>query len=114
MSEIIESNDITIKRSRGRPKKITDKETEPIIINSSSDNEETINERRRGRPRVENPCQSGKPKGGKEYFKEYYASKMKNCLINCPKCNGMTEKANLRNHIKSALCAKIVNHLMNQ
>ena len=114
MSEVLESNDSSVKRGRGRPKKIIETEIEPIVINSSSENEETINEKRRGRPRVENPCQSGKPKEGKEYFREYYASKMKHCLINCPKCNSMTEKASLRNHIKSALCAKIANHLMNQ
>ena len=81
MNEIIESNEIPIKKGRGRPK-------------------------------IENPCLSGKPKAGKEYFKQYYETKMKNCLINCPKCNSMTEKANLRNHIKSSLCTKIANHLM--
>ena len=45
MCNILESNDTSVKRGRGRPKKVIDIETEPIIINSSSDNEETINER---------------------------------------------------------------------
>ena len=48
----LESSDSSIKRGRGRPKKIIETETEPIVINSSSENEETINERRRGSPSV--------------------------------------------------------------
>ena len=71
-----------------------------------------LQKRPRGRPKIDNPCQAGKPKAGKEYSKQYYETKYKHCLINCPKCNSMTEKANLRNHTKSSLCAKIANHLM--
>ena len=37
MCEVLESNDISVKRGRGRPKKIIETETEPIVINSSSE-----------------------------------------------------------------------------
>ena len=81
MSEIIEivveSNDIEIKRSRGRPKKEVINQTEPIVKKKGrpkkvSENDETIIKKPRGRPKVENPCLPGKPKGGKQYFRDYY------------------------------------------
>ena len=81
------------------------------IIEENSKSEIT-EKRLRGRPEIDNPCQAGKPNAGKKYFKQYYETKLKNCLINRPECNSMTEKSNLRNHIKSSLCTKIANHLM--
>ena len=97
MSEIIESNDIVVvKKGRGRPKKDPKPESnEPKI------------KKPKGRPRVENPCKPGCPKGGREYFKAYYHSHCKGNIVNCPNCNMATEKVNLANHMRSQICAKV-------
>ncbi len=65
----------------------------------------------RGRPIVENPCKKGKPKTGNVYFREYYASKIKNCLISGPNSSSFSMKSNLGNHMKSQHCAKIANFI---
>ena len=95
MSDIVETNDTCIKRGRGRPKK-----------DPKTDTGEIIEKRPRGRPCIENPVKSGCPKGGKLYFNAYYRSHNVGNIINCPNCNALTEKFNLRNHIKSKMCAK--------
>ena len=96
ISETIESDDnLIIKRGKGRPKK----ELKP-------ENNEPIIKKPRGRPRVENPCKPGCPKGGNEYFKAYYRSHNAGNIINCPSCNAFTEKFNLRNHMRSKMCVK--------
>ena len=108
MSEIVESNDIEVKKTRGRPKK----DSIPAVPINNFEGIEPFPKRARGRPKVENPCLPGKPKAGKQYFRDYYATKLKNCLISCPKCNTMIEKINLSNHLKTALCAKIANYFL--
>ena len=97
MSEtIIETNDIeVVKRGRGRPKK----EPKPP-------SEEPSNKKPRGRPTVENACKPGCPKAGRQYFKDYYKNHSAGNIINCPSCNALTEKFNLRNHLNSKRCAK--------
>ena len=37
--------------------------------------------------KVENPCIPGKPKGGKQYFRDYYRSHNAGIMIKCPCCN---------------------------
>jgi len=117
--ELVESSDIEIKRGRGRPRKEIPEvieEVEPVIKKKGRpkkivEDAEPKPKRPRGRPTVENPCKVGKPKAGKVYFREYYASKIKNCFINCPNCNAFTMKSNLVNHMKSQHCAKIANFI---
>jgi hypothetical protein len=87
--------EIKPKGPKGRPRK----EVEPVPRGP------------KGRPRLENPCTSGKPKAGRQYFKDYYVAKLQNCLINCPKCNCLTEKINIGNHLKSKHCAKVANFI---
>ena len=96
--EIIEVIEETEPKKKGRPKKIVE-DVEPVPKNP------------KGRPRLENPCVSGKPKAGKVYFRDYYATKMKNCFVSCPNCKTFTMKANLGNHLKSNYCAKIANFI---
>ena len=117
--ELVESSDIEVKRGRGRPRKeITEviEETEPVIKKKGRprkivEDVEPKPKRPRGRPMVENPCKGGKPKEGKKYFRDYYASKIKGCLFNCPNCNALTEKASPVQHMKSKHCAKIANFI---
>ena len=109
--ETIESNDMEIKRSRGRPKKEIINETETVIKKKGrpkkvSENDESLPKKPRGRPKVENACLPGKPKGGRQYFRDYYRSHNAGIMINCPCCNVLTEQFNLRNHIRSKTCAK--------
>ena len=77
-------------------------------------NERDHTPKQRGRPRLENPCLPGKPKAGNLYFREYYANKLKNCLIQCPNCNAMTEKTNITTHMKSKHCAKVASFINTQ
>ena len=114
--ELVEASEVEIKRGRGRPRKEVIEEVEPIIKKKGRpkkkvEDVEPVSKRPRGRPIVENPCKNGKPKAGKVYFREYYASKIKNRLIHCPNCNELTEKACLVNHLKSKHCAKIANFI---
>ena len=111
INEMDATNDIEIKRSRGRPKKEMITEMEPVIKKKGrpkkvSENDESLPKKPRGRPKVENACLPGKPKGGKLYFREYYRSHNAGIMINCPCCNVLTEQFNLRNHIRSKTCAK--------
>ena len=117
--ELVEVNEAEVKRGPGRPRKeiseVVD-EVEPIIKKKGRPKKiveyvEPEPKRPRGRPTVENPCKNGKPKAGKAYFRDYYAAKIKNCLVNCPNCNALTEKACLTNHLKSKHCAKIANFI---
>ena len=114
MNEIVESNDIVVKRGPGRPRKEIDNETEikPKGPKGRPRKEvEPVPRGPRGRPRLENPCTSGKPKAGRQYLKDYYLAKLQNCLINCPKCNSLTEKINIGNHMKSKHCTKVANFI---
>ena len=116
--ELVESSDIEVKRGRGRPRKeITEVIEEPVIKKKGRprkilEDVEPKPKRPRGRPTVENPCKVGKPKAGRQYFRDYYASKVKNCLINCPNCNSFTMKSNLGNHMKSNICSKVANFIL--
>ena len=93
--ENIQDDEVVIKRGRGRPK---------------SEPKEIIKERKpMGRPRIENPCQPGRPKDP-EYFKNYYHDKIKGLAIHCPCCGIQTLKANLTNHKRSKTCKKIVEY----
>ena len=92
--EIIKNDEIVIKRGRGRPKlehkEGIVKEKKPL-----------------GRPRIENPCKSGHPKDP-EYYKKYYEKNLAKNVIMCPCCGMETHKYNLRNHIKSKYCHKLI------
>ncbi len=117
--ELVEASEVEIKRGRGRPRKEVIEvieEVEPVIKKKGRprkivEDVEPVPKRPRGRPTVENPCKKGKPKTGNVYFREYYASKIKNCLISCPNCSSFTMKSNLGNHMKSQHCAKIANFI---
>jgi hypothetical protein len=88
-------NVLSIKKGRGRPKKEQKPESdEPVVA------------KKKGRPKIENPCKSGYPKAGRDYYKAYYKSHSAGIIIPCPSCHALTEKFNLRNHIKSKMCAK--------
>ena len=119
INEMDATNDIEIKRTRGRPRKELTPEIEKVIKKKGRprkviDETETIPKERKPRTKMENPCLPGKPKGGAQYFRDYYANKLKNCLINCPNCNALTEKTNLGNHMKSKHCSKVANFLSTQ
>jgi hypothetical protein len=98
MSESIDNirvDEIGNKRGRGRPK---------------SEPKEIIKEiKPKGRPRVENPCQPGRPKDP-EYFRQYYHDKVKGLIIICPCCGTETVRASLTNHKKTKACKKIVEY----
>ena len=86
---------LLIKKGRGRPKKEPKPESdEPVVA------------KKKGRPKIENPCKSGYPKAGRDYYKAYYKSHSAGIIVPCPSCHALTEKFNLRNHIKSKMCAK--------
>ena len=90
--EVINQTEPIVKK-KGRPKKV-------------SENDETIIKKPRGRPKVDNPCLPGKPKGGKQYFRDYYRSHNAGIMIKCPCCNVLTEQFNLRNHLRTKVCSK--------
>ena len=128
MSETIETNDTNneiktdgndnldevkeiVKRGRGRPKKESQPENEQPKPKKSkrfrkSESDEPKIKRPKGRPRIENPCKAGCPKGGRDYFKAYYKSHNAGIIINCPNCNAFTENVNIKNHMRSKMCAK--------
>ena len=115
--ELVESSEVEIKKGRGRPRKEVIEVIEEIEPKKKGRPKKVVEDlepkpkRPRGRPTVENPCKGGKPKEGKKYFRDYYASKIKNCLVNCPNCNALTEKASLIQHMKSKRCAKIADFI---
>ena len=117
--ELVGPVEVEVKRGPGRPRKEISEvsvEVEPVIKKKGRPKKnvepvEPVLKRPRGRPTVENPCKNGKPKAGKAYFRDYYAAKIKNCLVNCPNCNELIEKASLVNHMKSKHCAKIANFI---
>ena len=117
--ELVESSDIEVKRGRGRPRKeITEviEEAEPVIKKKGRprkivEDVEPGPKNPKGRPKLENPCVSGKPKAGRQYFKDYYRAKLQNCLVNCPNCNTLIEKVNRGNHMKSKLCAEVASFI---
>ena len=92
--ENVETEEVVIKRGRGRPKS----EPKEVIIKEKK----TL-----GRPRIENPCKSGHPKDP-EYYKKYYEKNLATNVINCPCCGMGTHKYNLKNHIKSKYCHKLI------
>ena len=122
MNETVEvetKDENEMKRTRGRPRKEIITDTEKVIKKKGRprkviDETETLPKERKPRTRMENPCLPGKPKGGAQYFRDYYINKLKNCLINCPNCNALTEKINLGNHLKSKHCAKVASFLNTQ
>ena len=104
-------DDVVLKRGRGRPKKEPKPESvEPKTKRSKKEPKPETDEpkikRPKGRPKIENPCKPGCPKGGRDYFKAYYKSHNAGIIINCPNCNAFTEKFNIRNHMRSKMCAK--------
>ena len=104
MSETIESNDnVLVKKGRGRPKNKPKPESDEPVIKKP-----------KGRPRVENPCKPGCPKGGRDYFKAYYHAHCKGNIVNCPNCNMATEKVNLVNHMRSKICVKVAMFIVSQ
>ena len=107
--QIVEN--ITIKRGRGRPKKEPQPESEQQPTKTPKRtrkprHDEPVVKRPKGRPKVENPCKPGCPKAGRDYFKAYYKSHNAGIIINCPSCNTLTEKFNIKNHMRSKMCAK--------
>ncbi len=117
--EIVEVSEVEIKRGRGRPRKEIPEvieEVEPVIKKKGRPRKivEDVDlppPKPKGRPKLEHPCVSGKPKAGRQYFKDYYRAKLQNCLVNCPNCNTLIEKVNRGNHMKSKLCAKVASFI---
>ena len=113
--ELVETSEVEVKRGRGRPRKEVIEvieEVEPIIKKKGRprkivEDVEPITPEPKGRPKLEHPCVSGKPKAVRIYFKDYYKAKLENCLINCPNCNTLIEKVNRGNHMKFKVCAKV-------
>ena len=77
-----------------------------IVVVRKTKNDEPVVKRPKGRPKVDNPCKPGCPKAGRDYFKAYYKSHNAGIIINCPSCNTLTEKFNIKNHMRSKMCAK--------
>ena len=117
--EVEAKDEKEIKRTRGRPRKEIITDTEKVIKKKGRprkviDETETLPKERKPRTRMENPRLPGEPEGGAQYLRDYYINKLKNCLINFPNCNALTENINLGNHLKSKHCAKVASFLNTQ
>jgi ribosomal protein L24 len=93
LPEEVVVEEVPVKRRRGRPRK------QPP--------EDPPEKKPRGRPRVENPCTAGHPKDP-DYYKNYYAEKLKGTEIPCPRCGVMYSKVNLTNHKRTNKCVRHV------